>query len=143
MQIALVGLGKMGGNMVKRLLGGGHHVVGMDRDAAVVDRLTKECASLSAQNKEGRFEGATSLEDMVKKLSAPRAVWVMVPAGQITEDTIQKVASLLSPNDVVIDGGNSNFRDSMRRSQELAKKQIRFLDAGRAAGSGGSRSATR
>jgi 6-phosphogluconate dehydrogenase len=128
MQIALVGLGRMGGNMVKRLLGGGHHVVGMDRDAAVVDKLAKESAGLG-----GKFEGATTLEDTVKKLSAPRSVWIMVPAG-VTEETINKVAALLSPNDILIDGGNSNFRDSMRRSADLAKKQIRFIDAGTSGG---------
>ena len=79
MQIALVGLGKMGGNMVKRLMGGGHHVVGYDRDPAVVAKLAKEVPST------GKFEGAGSLEEVVKKLSAPRAVWVMVPSGKATE----------------------------------------------------------
>ncbi len=123
MEIAIIGLGKMGGNMVKRLMGGGHKVVAYDRDAAAVERLAKEGAV-----------GASSLEDVVKKLSAPRAVWVMVPAGAPTEDTIQKLAAAMSEGDVIIDGGNSNFRDSQRRSAELAQKKIRFLDAGTSGG---------
>ena len=123
MQIAIVGLGKMGGNMVKRLLGGGHTVVAYDRDPQVVDRLAKEGAT-----------AATSLKDVVSKLSAPRAVWVMVPSGKPTEDTLVELSGLLSANDVVIDGGNSNFRDSMRRSATLAEKKIRFLDAGTSGG---------
>src|SRR6185312_15011089 len=105
MEIAIIGLGKMGGNMVKRLMGGGHKVVAYDRDPAAVDRLAKEGAV-----------GASSLDDVVKKLSAPRAVWVMVPAGAPTEDTIQKLAAQMTEGDIIIDGGNSNFRDSQRRS---------------------------
>jgi 6-phosphogluconate dehydrogenase len=123
MQIAIVGLGRMGGNMVKRLLGGGHKVVAYDRDPAAVERLAKEGAT-----------GASSLADVVAKLEGPRAVWVMVPAGAPTESTIQELGKLLSPNDIVIDGGNSNFKDSVRRADELAKKQIRFLDAGTSGG---------
>jgi 6-phosphogluconate dehydrogenase len=123
MQIAIVGLGKMGGNMVKRLLGGGHQVVGFDRDPATVQKLVKEGAT-----------GASSLADLVAKLSGTRAVWVMVPAGKPTEDTIAELAKTLSPNDIVIDGGNSNFRDSIRHSSELAEKKLRFLDAGTSGG---------
>jgi 6-phosphogluconate dehydrogenase len=125
MEIAIVGLGKMGGNMVKRLLGapGGHRVVGWDRDAAVVERLVKE-----------GMTGASSLPDLVSKLTTTRAVWVMVPAGDPTEATIRELSTLLSPNDIVIDGGNSNYRDSIRRSKELAEKKIRFLDAGTSGG---------
>src|SRR5215475_3728994 len=105
MQIAIIGLGKMGGNMVKRLLGGGHEVVGYDRDPAVVEALTKT-----------GMKGASSLKDVVAKLNGPRAVWVMVPAGGPTESTIHELASLMSPNDIIIDGGNSNFRDSQRHA---------------------------
>ncbi len=123
MQIAIVGLGKMGGNMVKRLLGGGHQVVAFDRDPAAVEKLVKEGAT-----------GASSLADVVAKLTGPKAVWVMVPAGKPTEDTIVELAKTLAPNDIVIDGGNSNFRDSIRRAAELADKQIRFLDAGTSGG---------
>jgi 6-phosphogluconate dehydrogenase len=123
MQIAIVGLGKMGGNMVKRLLGGGHSVVAWDRDAATVEKVAKDGAT-----------GASSLKDVVAKLSAPRAVWVMVPSGRATEETIRELSGMLSPNDILIDGGNSNFRDSMRHSSELADKKIRFLDAGTSGG---------
>jgi 6-phosphogluconate dehydrogenase len=123
MQIAIVGLGRMGGNMVKRLLGGGHEVVGWDRDPNVVAELAK-----------AGMKGASSLSDVVSKLAAPRAVWVMVPAGGPTENSIKELASLMSPNDIIIDGGNSNFKDSMRHSKELAEKKIRFLDAGTSGG---------
>ena len=123
MQIAIVGLGKMGGNMVKRLLGGGHEVVAFDRDPAAVERLVKDGA-----------KGAASLADVARALSPPRAVWVLVPAGAATEAPIQELAPLLSPGDVVIDGGNSNFKDSVRRAKELAAKQLRFLDAGTSGG---------
>jgi 6-phosphogluconate dehydrogenase len=123
MQIAIVGLGRMGGNMVRRLLRGGHEVVAWDRNAAVVEQLAKEGAT-----------GAASLRDLVSKLSAPRPVWVMLPAGEPTEDTVKELSSLLSPNDIVVDGGNSNYKDSIRRSKELASRQIRFLDAGTSGG---------
>ena len=123
MQIAIIGLGRMGGNMVKRLLGGGHKVVAYDRDPAAVERLVKEGAT-----------GASSLADLVAKLDPPRAAWVMVPAGAPTEGTIQELAKLMKDDDIVIDGGNSNFRESQRRAEELAKKKIRFLDAGTSGG---------
>ena len=123
MQIAMIGLGRMGGNMVKRLLGGGHKVVVYDRDPAAVERLAKEGAT-----------GASSLEDLVKKLDAPRAVWVMVPSGKPTESTIAELARFMQPNDIVIDGGNSNFRDSIRHAEELTQKKLRFLDVGTSGG---------
>ena len=123
MQIAMVGLGRMGGNMVKRLLGGGHQVVAYDRDPAAVETLAKAGAT-----------GASSLSDLVSKLSGTKAVWVMIPPGAPTEDTIRELATTLSPNDIIIDGGNSNFRDSIRHAEELAEKQIRFLDAGTSGG---------
>jgi 6-phosphogluconate dehydrogenase len=123
MQIAIIGLGKMGGNMVKRLLLGGHEVVAYDRDAAAVERLVKEGA-----------KGATSLADIIAKMTGPRAVWVMVPSGAPTESTITELSNLMSEGDIVIDGGNSNFRDSIRHSEELAKKKLRFLDAGTSGG---------
>ena len=123
MQIALVGLGKMGGNMVRRLLRGGHDVVAYDRSAEAVAAVVAEGA-----------KGASSLAELVQKLEAPRAVWVMVPAGAPTESTIVELSNLLSENDVIIDGGNSNFRESVRRSGELAQKKLRFLDAGTSGG---------
>jgi 6-phosphogluconate dehydrogenase len=104
-------------------LGGGHSVVAWDRDAATVEKVAKDGAT-----------GASSLKDVVAKLSAPRAVWVMVPSGRATEETIRELSGMLSPNDILIDGGNSNFRDSMRHSSELADKKIRFLDAGTSGG---------
>src|SRR5262249_11191776 len=118
-----IGLGRMGGNMVKRLLGGGHEVVVFDRDPAAVERLAKEGAT-----------GASSLEDIVKKLRAPRAVWVMIPPGPPTESTIAELSRHMSANDIVIDGGNSRFKDSVRHAEELAKKNIRWLDVGTSGG---------
>lgn len=123
MQIAMVGLGKMGGNMVKRLLRGGHEVVAFDRDAATVESLVKEGAV-----------GASSLADLASKLRAPRAVWVMVPSGAATDGTIAELSSLLSADDIVIDGGNSNYKDSVRHAKELGEKKIRFIDAGTSGG---------
>lgn len=123
MQIAVVGLGKMGGNMVRRLLRGGHEVVGWDRDAAVVERLAQE-----------GMTGASSLPDLVSKLRPPRPVWVMVPAGEPTEGTIKELSKLLFSDDIVIDGGNSNYKDSIRRSKQLAEKKVRFVDAGTSGG---------
>lgn len=123
MQIALVGLGKMGGNMVRRLLRGGHDVAAYDRDPAAVARVVAEGA-----------KGAASLAALVGLLEGPRAVWVMVPAGKPTEATIAELAGLLAPNDIVIDGGNSNFRDSVRHATTLAEKGLRFLDAGTSGG---------
>lgn len=123
MQIALVGLGKMGGNMVRRLLRGGHDVVAYDRSAEAVAAVVAEGA-----------KGASSLTELVQKLEGTRVVWVMVPAGAPTESTIVELSNLLSANDVIIDGGNSNFRESIRRSGELAQKKLRFLDAGTSGG---------
>lgn len=123
MQIALVGLGKMGGNMVRRLLRGGHEVVAYDRDPAAVARVVAEGA-----------KGASSLAELASELSAPRAVWVMIPPGRPTESTIAELSTLLTKGDIVIDGGNSNFRDSIRHAAELAPKGLRFLDAGTSGG---------
>jgi 6-phosphogluconate dehydrogenase len=124
MRLGMVGLGKMGGNMVERLLGGGHEVVVFDLDA----ELTK---------KVGSAEGATavaSLEEMAGALEAPRVVWVMVPAGAPTESTLQSLAAKMQPGDILIDGGNSNFHDSKRRAAELAGRGIHLVDAGTSGG---------
>jgi 6-phosphogluconate dehydrogenase len=123
MQIALIGLGKMGGNMVQRLLNGGHEVVAYDRDANAIAAVVAKGAV-----------GATSLDDVVAKCKSPRAIWVMVPAGGPTEQTIKDLASKMSKGDVIIDGGNSNFRDSQRRSKEVGEKGIDFIDAGTSGG---------
>jgi 6-phosphogluconate dehydrogenase len=119
----MIGLGRMGGNMVTRLVQGGHQVVAYDRSPEAVQTAVDHGAT-----------GANSLKDLVSKLQAPRAVWVMVPAGGPTEDTIKELAGLLSSGDTIIDGGNSNWHDSMRRAAELAPKGLRFVDAGTSGG---------
>ncbi len=123
MQLGFVGLGKMGLNMVTRLERGGHDIVAFDRSA---DAVSKAEAVKAA--------GVGSLEDLVKRLSAPRHVWVMVPAGAPTESTIDALAQLLSPGDVIIDGGNTNFHDDVRRANALAQKQLHYVDAGTSGG---------
>lgn len=123
MQIGMVGLGKMGGNMVRRLMQFGHECVVSDLSAETVARFEAEGA-IAAEN----------LTDLVGKLQKPRAVWVMVPAGDPTEKTITAIAELLDPDDIIIDGGNSNFKDDVRRSQALKAKGIRYLDAGTSGG---------
>ena len=124
MRLGMVGLGKMGGNMVERLLGGGHEVAVFDLDA----ELTKKVGSAPGATAVG------SLEEMVQALPAPRVVWVMVPAGAPTESTLAKLADQMAPGDVLIDGGNSNFHDSTRRAAELAKRGLHFIDAGTSGG---------
>src|SRR5262249_48079266 len=123
MQLGFVGLGKMGLNMVTRLERGGHDVVAYDRSADAVSKAEAVKAS-----------GVASLDDLVKKLSAPRHVWVMVPAGDPTESTIDALSKLLSPGDVVIDGGNTNFHDDVRRAKALAQKNLHYVDAGTSGG---------
>ena len=123
MELGMIGLGKMGGFMVERLVKGGHRVVGLDRDAAAVSRVVEKGAA-----------GADTLEKMVGQLKAPRAVWLMVPAGAPVDQTIEQLLPLLSPGDTIIDGGNSNYRDSMRRAAALAPKKINFVDCGTSGG---------
>ena len=123
MQLGFVGLGKMGLNMVTRLLRGGHKIVAYNRSSESVVHAVGLGAS-----------GASSLQDLVSQLSAPRAVWVMVPAGQATESTVKALADLLSPGDTIIDGGNTNFHDDVRRSTELESKGITYIDAGTSGG---------
>ncbi len=124
MQLGMVGLGKMGGNMVTRLLGGGHEVVVFDLDP----ELTKRVGSADGARAVG------SLAEMVRALAAPRVVWVMVPAGDPTEQTLRSLAAEMSAGDVLIDGGNSNFNDTRRRAAELARTGIRLVDAGTSGG---------
>ncbi len=123
MELGMIGLGRMGGNMALRLSKGGHNVVGYDPNQEVVQDYVKQGIS-----------GASSLEDLVGKLSAPRAVWSMVPSGDVTEATVNRLADLLSPGDMVIDGGNSYYKDSMRRAAVLGEKDIYFLDSGTSGG---------
>jgi 6-phosphogluconate dehydrogenase len=123
MELAIIGLGKMGMNMATRLVRGGHRVVGYARTAATVDEAIKNGA-----------EGADTLEEAVNKLNAPRIVWVMVPAGQATDDTIDQLSNLMSKGDLIIDGGNSNYKDSARHAAQLEPKGIEFLDCGTSGG---------
>ena len=123
MEIGMIGLGRMGGNMVQRLLNGGHRVVTYDRSAEAV----------AASQSQGAI-GVSSIEELVKNLTAPKAVWVMLPIGQPTEDTINSLIPLLSAGDTVLDGGNANYKDSMRRADKLAEHGIDFMDVGTSGG---------
>ncbi|NQW18395.1 MAG: decarboxylating 6-phosphogluconate dehydrogenase [Chloroflexi bacterium] len=123
MQLGMVGLGRMGGNMARRLIQGGHDVHVFDPNPDTITELVSE-----------RAVGAQSLEALVASLPAPRAVWVMVPDGAPTDETITQLAVLLDAEDVVIDGGNSNYKDSVRHAEELAANGIKFLDSGTSGG---------
>jgi 6-phosphogluconate dehydrogenase len=124
MQIGVVGLGRMGGNIARRLMNAGHHCVVFDVNIKPRDALAKEGA-----------KAAGSLEEMVNALSGkPRAVWVMLPAGRITETTVEHLARLLAPDDIVIDGGNSFYKDDIRRAKGLSEKRIRYIDCGTSGG---------
>ncbi len=123
MELGMIGLGRMGGNMTQRLMGGGHRLIVYDPREEAVQALVQQGAV-----------GASSITDLVTKLASPRAVWTMVPSGDITESTINAVAEALSVGDVIIDGGNSNYRDSVRRAATLGGKGLKFLDAGTSGG---------
>ncbi|RJP22407.1 MAG: decarboxylating 6-phosphogluconate dehydrogenase [Deltaproteobacteria bacterium] len=129
MRLGMVGLGRMGANMVRRLVRAGHECVAFDANPDAVRSIAGEGAV-----------GASSLSDLTAKLPAPRAVWVMVPAGDPTEATVAALAALLSPGDIVIDGGNSHYKDDVRRSRDLSGRGILFCDVGT---SGGIRGADR
>jgi 6-phosphogluconate dehydrogenase len=119
----MIGLGRMGGNMVRRLLRGGHQCVVYDRNPESVSTLGHEGAV-----------GATSFDDLIAKLDAPRAIWIMVPAGDATEQTVHALGARLSPGDTIIDGGNSYFKDDVRRARELRQRSINYLDVGTSGG---------
>ena len=123
MQLGMVGLGRMGANMTTRLIRGGHTVAVFDRNPEAVTTAAADGAV-----------GAASLAELVSKLAAPRAVWVMVPSGDATESTITALAAQLAAGDTIIDGGNSNYKDSMRRGVTLAERGIAFIDAGTSGG---------
>jgi 6-phosphogluconate dehydrogenase len=123
MQLAMIGLGRMGGNMVQRLIQGGHQLVVFDRSANAL----KPHVAMGAA-------GAKDLADLCAQLSTPRVVWVMVPAGSPVESTIDELLPGLSNGDIIVDGGNSNFRDSIRRAAWLKEKGLEFIDAGTSGG---------
>ena len=122
MQLGMVGLGRMGANMVRRLMRAKHECVAYDVTPAAVEGLAKEGAV-----------GASSLEDLVKKLKAPRAVWLMVPAAYV-DSTIEKIVPFLEKGDILIDGGNSNYKDDVDRAAKLAPKGIHYMDIGTSGG---------
>jgi 6-phosphogluconate dehydrogenase len=123
MQLGMIGLGRMGANIVRRLMRSGHECVVYDVNSDAVQSLAGSGAV-----------GATSLEDFVAKLSKPRAAWVMVPAGEITESTVRELAHLMEPGDTIIDGGNTYYRDDIRRAGELEQRGIHYIDAGTSGG---------
>ena len=123
MELGMIGLGRMGGNMVQRLLRGGHNVVAHDRSEEAVAGAASHGAS-----------AAGSLQEVVDKLAAPRSIWVMVPAGQPTESTIEALVPFLSPGDTILEGGNSNYKDSVRRAEQVATRSVDYLDVGTSGG---------
>ena len=123
MQLGLIGLGKMGGFMAERIHNAGHEVVGFDFSAEAVAKLAAT----------GNV-GSSSLADLVSKLQAPRAVWMMVPSGKPVDDTIAALEGLLSPGDIIIDGGNSNYKDTIRRHGEVTAKGFQYVDCGTSGG---------
>ncbi len=123
MQIGLIGLGRMGGNMARRLVRGGHTVVAWDRNAAAVSALAADA-----------IVSASSIDDLVARLDRPRAIWIMVPAGDPTEQTINALAARLESNDTIIDGGNSYYKDDVRRSHSLQARGVQYVDVGTSGG---------
>jgi len=123
MQLGLIGLGKMGGNMAERLKQAGHQVVGFDFNAEAVARLSKD----------GNL-GVSSLEDLAKNLNGRRAIWIMVPQGNPVDETIARLEPLLNKGDILIDGGNSYYKESMRRYKEVTAKGFEFVDVGTSGG---------
>ncbi len=123
MKIGMIGLGRMGANMVRRLMQGGHECVVFDRDPANVEKIAAEGA-----------EASSSLDDFVGKLGSPRIAWVMVPSGDATEETVSALAERMQNDDIIIDGGNSNFKDDVRRSKSLSRSGIRYVDVGTSGG---------
>src|ERR1700730_4610415 len=123
MQIGVIGLGRMGGNIVRRLMKHGHEPVVYDREPKAVMALTDEGAT-----------GASGFEELVRKLSRPRAAWLMLPAGEVTEEAIRELTRLLQPDDVVIDGGNTFWKDDIRRAAALKQGGLHYVDVGTSGG---------
>ncbi|MDX8288764.1 decarboxylating 6-phosphogluconate dehydrogenase [Metabacillus indicus] len=129
MQVGLIGLGKMGYNLSLNLMDHKHEVVAFDIDSEAVAKLSNMGA-----------EGASSIEELVSKLEAPRKIWMMVPAGVITENVLSELKGLLEPGDLVIDGGNSNYKESVKRGKEMKEQGVHFFDVGTSGGMEGARS---
>ncbi|MGV8939930.1 MAG: phosphogluconate dehydrogenase (NAD(+)-dependent, decarboxylating) [Lysobacter sp.] len=123
MKLGMIGLGRMGANMARRLMRGGHAIIGFDPHAEARQALGKDGA-----------QTVDSLAALVAGLPAPRTVWMMVPAGQITEDTISVLSSLLEAGDTLVDGGNANYKDTLRRASQLAQRQVHYIDCGTSGG---------
>ena len=123
MRLAVIGLGRMGANIARRLMRGGHEVVGFDRDAESIGKLVEEGAT-----------GAASLEELVAKLEPPRIFWVMLPAGEPTEETVAALAAASQAGDVIIDGGNTFYKDDIRRAGECLTKAVHYVDVGTSGG---------
>jgi 6-phosphogluconate dehydrogenase len=123
MQLGMIGLGRMGANMVRRLMRGGHECVAWDLSADNVKAIASEGAI-----------GAASIDDLISKLNQPRAIWIMVPSGDATEKTVNELAARLNAGDIIIDGGNSYFKDDARRARELKSKGINYMDVGTSGG---------
>jgi 6-phosphogluconate dehydrogenase len=123
MQLAMIGLGRMGGNMARRLIRAGHEVIGFNRSPEPVRALVKDGG-----------KGASSIDELIAQLKPPRALWVMVPAGDATERMVMQLAAKLAPGDTVIDGGNSYFKDDVRRGKVLAEKKLHYVDVGTSGG---------
>jgi 6-phosphogluconate dehydrogenase len=123
MELGMIGLGKMGSFMVERLVRGGHRVVGFDREVAPVQRIVEKGAV-----------GADSVEKLIAQLGAPRVIWLMVPAGAVVDQTIDRLTPLLAAGDTIIDGGNSYYKESVRRAAALAEKEMNFVDCGTSGG---------
>jgi 6-phosphogluconate dehydrogenase len=126
MKIGMVGLGRMGMNMAKRLIQGGHELIVYDLDPVRVKDMVKEGS--------GKIIGANSMEDLVDRLPKPKIAWMMVPSGNATEETVNHLSSRMSQGDILIDGGNSYFKDDLRRAAEMKKKGIHYVDAGTSGG---------
>ena len=123
MQLGVIGLGRMGGNIVRRLVRDGHRCVVFDRNAAAIKALANDSVA-----------GSSDLADLVAQLEKPRAVWVMLPAGEITEATVVELGGLLEAGDVIIDGGNAFYKDDIRRANTLQPKGIHYVDCGTSGG---------
>jgi 6-phosphogluconate dehydrogenase len=124
MQLGVIGLGRMGGNIVRRLVSQGHECVVFDRQSEVVRKLGEEAG----------VSGAADLADVAKRLTRPRAIWLMLPAGSVTEETVMQLAGLLEQGDILIDGGNSFWKDDIRRARALAEKGLHYVDVGTSGG---------